>query len=132
ASANAAGALDTLVRRERRASEYQPGMTTALALIAVLLIVLANGFFVAAEYALVTMRRTRVQELLDQGSRRARRVADLQTNPAKFISATQLGVTLSSLALGALGEPVISRLLRSPLDLLPSSWHGSVALTVSA
>ena len=58
--------------RERRASEYQPGMRTALALIAVLLIVLANGFFVAAEYALVTMRRTRVQELVDQGSRGAR------------------------------------------------------------
>jgi CBS domain containing-hemolysin-like protein len=85
-----AGALDTLILRERRASEYQPGMTTAPALIAVLLIVLANGFFVAAEYALVTMRRTRVQELLDQGNKRARRVADLQTNPAKFISAIQL------------------------------------------
>ena len=107
-------------------------MTTALALIAVLLIVLANGFFVAAEYALVTVRRTRVQELVDQGNRRARRVADLQTNPAKFISAIQLGVTLSSLALGAIGEPVISQLLDSPLDLLPQSWHGGVALTVSA
>ena len=107
-------------------------MTTALALIAVLLIVLANGFFVAAEYALVTVRRTRVQELVDQGNRRARRVADLQTNPARFISAIQLGVTLSSLALGAIGEPVVSRLLDSPLDLLPQSWHGSVALTVSA
>ena len=68
--------------RERRASEYLPGMRTALALLAVLLIVLANGFFVAAEYALVTMRRTRVQELVDQGSRGARRVSDLQQNPA--------------------------------------------------
>ena len=83
-------------------------MTTALALIAVLLIVLANGFFVAAEYALVTVRRTRVQELVDQDTRAARRVADLQTNPARFISAIQLGVTLSSLALGAIGEPVVS------------------------
>ena len=87
-------------------------MTTALALIAVLLIVLANAFFVAAEYALVTVRRTRVQELADQGNKRARRVADLQTNPARFISAIQLGVTLSSLALGAIGEPVISQLAR--------------------
>ncbi len=107
-------------------------MKTALALLAVLVIVLANGFFVAAEYALVTVRRTRVQELLDQGNKRARRVADLQTNPAKFISAIQLGVTLSSLALGAIGEPVISRLLDSPLGLLPAAWHGSVSLTVSA
>ena len=107
-------------------------MRTALALIAVLLIVLANGFFVAAEYALVTMRRTRVQELVDQGSRGARRVADLQQNPARFISAIQLGVTLSSLALGAIGEPVISNLLDTPLGWLPDSWHGGVAVTISA
>src|SRR3954471_17629912 len=107
-------------------------MRTALALLAVLLIVLANGFFVAAEYALVTMRRTRVQELVDQGSRGARRVSDLQQNPARFISAIQLGVTLSSLALGAIGEPVISNLLDTPLGWLPSSWHGGVALTISA
>jgi CBS domain containing-hemolysin-like protein len=118
--------------RERRASEYHPGMTTALALFAVVLIVLANGFFVAAEYALVTVRRTRIQEMLDQGSRGARRVADLQQNPARFISAIQLGVTLSSLALGAIGEPVVSRLLETPLDWLPASWHGGIALTVSA
>src|SRR6476620_10634206 len=107
-------------------------MRTALALLAVLLIVLANGFFVAAEYALVTMRRTRVQELVDQGSRGARRVADLQQNPARFISAIQLGVTLSSLALGAIGEPVISNLLDTPLGWLPDSWHGGVAVTISA
>src|SRR6478736_2595018 len=107
-------------------------MRTALALLAVLLIVLANGFFVAAEYALVTMRRTRVQELVDQGSRGARRVSDLQQNPARFISAIQLGVTLSSLALGAIGEPVISNLLDTPLGWLPSSWHGGVALTIWA
>src|SRR5689334_19308225 len=106
-------------------------MTTALALIAVLLIVLANAFFVAAEYALVTVRRTRVQELVDQDNRAARRVADLQTNPARFISAIQLGVTLSSLALGAIGEPVVSSLLERPLDLLPESWHTSVATTIS-
>src|SRR5436305_8928734 len=107
-------------------------MTTALALAAVLVIVVANGFFVAAEYALVTVRRTRVQELLDQGNRRARRVAALQQNPGRFISATQLGVTLSSLALGAIGEPVVSRVLRTPINWLPSGWHGSVELTVSA
>ncbi|HYW29846.1 MAG TPA: hemolysin family protein [Gaiellales bacterium] len=107
-------------------------MTTALALLAVLLIVLANGFFVAAEYALVTVRRTRVQELIAQGSRKARRVDELQQNPARFISAIQLGVTLSSLALGAIGEPVVSKLLEKPLDLLPASWHGGIALTLSS
>ena len=59
-------------------------------------------------------------------------MSDLQQNPARFISAIQLGVTLSSLALGAMGEPVVSRLLETPLDWLPASWHGGVALTVSA
>jgi magnesium and cobalt exporter, CNNM family len=107
-------------------------MTTALALLAVVLIVLANAFFVAAEYALVTVRRTRVQELIDQGSRGARRVAELQANPAKFISAIQLGVTISSLALGAIGEPVVSSLLEEPLQFLPDSWHSGVALTIAA
>jgi putative hemolysin len=107
-------------------------MTTALALLAVILIVLANGFFVAAEYALVTVRRTRIQELIAQGSRAARRVDELQQNPARFISAIQLGVTLSSLALGAIGEPVVSKLLEKPLDLLPESWHGGIALTISS
>jgi magnesium and cobalt exporter, CNNM family len=107
-------------------------MTTALALLAVILIVLANGFFVAAEYALVTVRRTRIQELIAQGSRAARRVDELQQNPARFISAIQLGVTLSSLALGAIGEPVVSKLLEKPLGLLPESWHGGIALTISS
>jgi CBS domain containing-hemolysin-like protein len=107
-------------------------MTTALALLAVVLIILANAFFVAAEYALVTVRRTRIQELIDQGNRGARRVAELQQNPARFISAIQLGVTMSSLALGAIGEPVIAGLLEKPLKGLPASWHSGVALTIAA
>jgi CBS domain containing-hemolysin-like protein len=106
-------------------------MTTALELVAVALIVAANAFFVAAEYGLVTVRRTRMQELDAQGSRGARRVLRLLEQPPRFISAIQLGVTLSSLALGAIGEPVVSRLLERPLDLLPESWHTSVATTIS-
>jgi CBS domain containing-hemolysin-like protein len=58
-------------------------------------------------------------------------VSDLQQNPG-FISAIQLGMTLSSLALSAIGEPVISNLLDTPLGWLPDSWHGGVALTISA
>ena len=79
-------------------------MTTALELFAVAVIVAANAFFVAAEYGLVTVRRTRMQELEAQGSRGARRVLRLLEQPPRFISAIQLGVTLSSLALGAIGE----------------------------
>jgi CBS domain containing-hemolysin-like protein len=99
--------------------------------LAVVLIVAANGFFVAAEYGLVTVRRTRLQELDSQGSRSARRVLRLLEAPPRFISSIQLGVTLSSLALGAIGEPVVSGLLKRPLDLLPQSWHTGVADTIS-
>jgi CBS domain containing-hemolysin-like protein len=106
-------------------------MTTALELFAVAVIVAANAFFVAAEYGLVTVRRTRVQELEAQGNRGARRVLRLLEQPPRFISAIQLGVTLSSLALGAIGEPVVSKLLERPLDLLPDSWHTSVTTTIS-
>src|SRR5689334_5470809 len=106
-------------------------MLTAAELFAVVVIVAANAFFVAAEYALVTVRRTRLQELEAQGSKRARRVLNLLEHPSNFISSIQLGVTLSSLALGAIGEPVVSRLLKSPLDLLPQSWHQGVATTIA-
>ena len=106
-------------------------MTTALELVAVALVVAANAFFVAAEYALVTVRRTRLQELEAQGSRAAIRVRRLVDNPPRFISAIQLGVTLSSLALGAIGEPVVSELLKKPLDLLPDNLHTSVATTIA-
>jgi CBS domain containing-hemolysin-like protein len=106
-------------------------MITALELLAVVLIVAANGFFVAAEYGLVTVRRTRLQELDAQGSRSARRVLRLLEAPPRFISSIQLGVTLSSLGLGAIGEPVVSGLLKRPLDLLPQSWHTGVAETIS-
>ncbi len=93
-------------------------MLIAAELLAVVVIVAANAFFVAAEYALVTVRRTRLQELEAQGVRRARRVLNLLDNPSGFISAIQLGVTLSSLALGAIGEPVVSELLQKPLGWL--------------
>ncbi len=106
-------------------------MLIAAELLAVVVIVAANAFFVAAEYALVTVRRTRLQELEAQGVRRARRVLNLLDNPSGFISAIQLGVTLSSLALGAIGEPVVSELLQKPLDWLPRDLHTGVATTIS-
>jgi CBS domain containing-hemolysin-like protein len=99
-------------------------MLIAAELLAVVVIVAANAFFVAAEYALVTVRRTRLQELEAQGVRRARRVLNLLDNPSGFISAIQLGVTLSSLALGAIGEPVVSeagsRIASTPASPRPS------------
>src|SRR6185503_4768091 len=75
---------------------------------AVVLLILLNAFFVAGEYALVTVRRTRMKELADEGSRTARSVVKITSDPPHFIAAMQLGVTLTSLAIGALGERVLS------------------------
>ena len=86
-------------------------MTLFLELVGVGVLILLNGFFVAAEYALVTVRRTRVQELADAGNRRARAVMTITADPPRFIAAMQLGVTLTSLGIGALGEPVLSHVL---------------------
>ena len=86
-------------------------MTVPLELLAVAALLLLNAFFVAAEYGLVTARRTRITELRDQGNRRARAVLRITSNPNHFIAAMQLGVTLTSLAIGALGEPLFAHIL---------------------
>ncbi len=83
-------------------------MTFFLELLALAGLILLNAFFVAAEYGLVTSRRTRILELEHQGNRRARRVRRITSDPPQFISAMQLGVTITSLAIGALGEPVLA------------------------
>jgi len=81
-----------------------------LELIAVAALILLNGFFVAAEYGLVTVRRTRIAELAQQAhDRRARQVLLITNSPPRFIAAMQLGVTLTSLAIGALGEHALTR-----------------------
>jgi len=78
---------------------------------AVLLLVAANGFFVGAEFALVSVRRTRLEARAAAGSRHARAALRLIGNPTLFISATQLGITIASLALGWIGEPTIAAVL---------------------
>ena len=80
-------------------------------LLAVLALVLANGFFVASEFALVTVRRTRVEQLVEEGRAGARSVADAVQHLDSYIAACQLGITVASLALGWIGEPALSGLL---------------------
>src|SRR5947207_12177561 len=80
-------------------------------LFAVLFFVVANGFFVGAEFALVSVRRTRLEARAAAGSRRAQAALRLIGDPALFISATQFGVTIASLALGWIGEPTVAHLL---------------------
>jgi CBS domain containing-hemolysin-like protein len=86
-------------------------LDTALRLVAVLALVFANGFFVAAEFALVTVRKTRVDQLIAEGHRRARTVRRALTDPESYIAATQLGITMASLALGWIGEPALAHLI---------------------
>ena len=80
-------------------------------LVAVLFFVAANGFFVGAEFSLVSVRRPRLESRAAAGSKRAQAALRLLDNPSFFISATQLGITLASLALGWIGEPTVAALL---------------------
>jgi putative hemolysin len=86
-------------------------VSDVLRIVLVLLLVLGNAFFVAAEYALVTARRTRLHELADKGSRRARIALRIMDSPVRFIGTVQLGITAFSIALGAIGEPLIEHFL---------------------
>jgi putative hemolysin len=110
-------------------------MTLFLEIVAVAALVLLNGLFVAAEYALVTVRRTKMQELAQEGNRRAKLVLRLTQEPARFIAAMQLGVTVTSLAIGALGEhaltkafePVMATVIAVALALLVLTFFHVVA-----
>ena len=82
-------------------------MTIFLEIVAVLLLVAGNAFFVAAEYALVTARRPRLMELAHAGNRRAGMALRIMDDPVRFIGTVQLGITAFSIALGAVGEPLI-------------------------
>src|SRR6185295_5686341 len=91
---------------------HSPTLLSVLAkLFAVLFFVGANAFFVGAEFALVSVRRTRLETRAAAGSRRAHAAVRLINDPSFFISSTQLGVTLASLALGWIGEPTLASLL---------------------
>src|SRR5215203_635258 len=90
-------------------------MLTLAYIVIVFLLVLANGFFVASEFALVGVRRSRIETLAASGDSRARRLLDLLDHLNAYISATQLGITMASLALGWIGEPVFAHLLEAPL-----------------
>lgn len=86
-------------------------MMAFLKLFAIAFLVATNGFFVASEFALVSVRRARLEARAAAGSKNARAALRLLNNPTIFISAVQFGITLASLALGWIGEPTIASLL---------------------
>ncbi|HEX2045742.1 MAG TPA: hemolysin family protein [Gaiellaceae bacterium] len=83
-------------------------MSDFLRILLILLLVLGNAVFVAAEYALVTARRGRLEERANGGSRPARLALRLMDEPVRFISTVQVGITIFGILLGALGEPLLS------------------------
>ena len=93
-------------------------MSPLAGLFIVLLLIAANGFFVATEFSLVSSRTTRINQVAAQGSRAARLVQSAKANPTRFISGTQLGVTVASLMLGWLGEQTFAQLIQPVLDTL--------------
>jgi CBS domain containing-hemolysin-like protein len=107
-------------------------MIETLNLVIVVLLVLANGFFVASEFALVGVRKSRIETLAKTGDARARRLLPLLNNLNAYISATQLGITLASLALGWIGEPAIAHLLEAPLKgRIPETLLHTLAFTIA-
>ncbi len=92
-----------------------PGLAIPLALLFVAL----NGFFVAAEFALVKVRPTQIEPHADRGERSGRLARHMVSHLDAYLSATQLGITLASLALGWIGEPAFARLLEPALERLP-------------
>jgi CBS domain containing-hemolysin-like protein len=100
-------------------------------LAAVLALVLANGFFVAAEFSIVAVRKTRVDQLVAEHQRGARAVRRAVTSPDSYIAATQLGITMASLGLGWIGEPAVAALIQPLLAFLPTSLADATAHSVS-
>jgi len=103
-----------------------------LKILAVFLLVLTNGFFVAAEFSLVSVRRTRIAELVNQGVPTARWVQIAIENPDRVIAATQLGITLASLGLGWIGEPALAHLLYPVVRLFPIAIQSEISHSLSA
>lgn len=106
-------------------------ISTTVGLLAVFALVLANGFFVATEFALVSVRRTRIQQLAAEGDPRAPGVLDLLSHLDTYIAATQLGITISSLALGWIGEPAVATLLHGLFAHLPIEVGSATSHAIS-
>ncbi len=104
-------------------------------LVGLLALVLANGFFVAAEFSIVTVRKTRIDQLIAEGHRGARAVRRAVSNPDPYIAATQLGITMASIGLGWVGEPALAELLQPAVAFLPAriaeATAHSIAVTIA-
>ena len=90
-----------------------------LNLFLILFLLLANGFFVASEFALVSVRQTRINQLANEGNNTAKMTSNALKELDKYIAATQLGITIASIGLGWVGEATLARLIHPLFDFLP-------------
>src|SRR5215211_1366993 len=100
-------------------------------LLAVFALVLLNGFFVAAEFALVRSRRTRLEAMVRSGDRLARIALRASSNISRVLSASQLGVTLASLGLGWIAESTLAHIFESLFEQLPFALALSIRATIA-
>ena len=100
-----------------------PSESLGLRLLAVVLLVLANAFFVAAEFALVAARRTRIEALVRRGDRKAKTVQSALQDLYRQLSAAQLGITVASILLGYVAEDTVAHLFRDWFSSLPQSLN---------
>ncbi len=106
-----------------------PGIIV-LRLAGALALVALNGFFVAVEFAVVAVRRTRLDQLVAEGNAAARVALRLVQDPDRVIAASQLGITMASLALGWVGEATVAAVIEPPLEALLGRWSEAAAHTV--
>jgi CBS domain containing-hemolysin-like protein len=104
-----------------------------LRVFAVILLVAANAFFVAAEFALVALRETRIQQLIDMRRIGARTVQKLHRNLDEVLNAVQFGITMASLALGWIGEPTLAAMLLPVFEGIPYAavYAHAIAITIA-
>src|SRR5688572_13832540 len=110
--------------------EYSSG-DIVCRLLAEIAMVFANGFFVAAEFAIVTVRKTRVDQLIAEGNWRAHAVRRAVSDPDSYIAATQLGITMASIGLGWIGEPALASLVEPSLRFMPTMMAATTAHTIA-
>lgn len=106
-------------------------LSVILRIVAVLAIVGTNAIFSAAEFSIAKANRTRLASMAERGVRFAALVHRAAGDPEVFVAATQLGITMTSLGLGWIGEPAVARLISPILNALPGPWETAVRTTVS-
>jgi CBS domain containing-hemolysin-like protein len=100
-------------------------------LVGLFALVCANGFFVAAEFSIVTVRKTRIDQMIAEGHRGARAVRRAISAPDRYIAATQLGITMASLALGWMAEPALASIFEPALSFLPAHLAAATAHSIA-